>query len=49
VTEREKHEPSWDSNHPGRPGSETVGYDELQLEVKFNYNLIIKKIIAKIA
>jgi hypothetical protein len=30
-------------------GSKTFGWDELQLDVKFNYNLIIKKMIAKIA
>ncbi len=29
-------------------GSGSKLLDELQLEVKFNYNLIIKKIIAKI-
>jgi hypothetical protein len=33
----------------GRSETKIFGYDELQLEVKFNSNLIIKKIIGKIA
>jgi hypothetical protein len=33
---------------PDPTGSKNFGYDELQLEVKFHYNLMIMKIIIKI-